>query len=79
MINAKHNRECILARRVIHRGEIFGLSLIEIDGSEVVVSPFERETANTRFESRTVRILREGYKSDSDWHENGMNPILIYE
>ena len=69
----------ILVRRVIHRGHTFGLSLVEITDEDVKISPFEHETSATRFVDGTIRILREGYKSKSDWHVAGDNPVLIIE
>ncbi len=68
--------ERILARRVIHRGEVYGLSLVTISGNEVTVEPFTHETANTTFYSGTLRILRAGYRTLNDWHRPG-TPIAI--
>ncbi|MDE6287804.1 MAG: hypothetical protein K2M00_03340 [Muribaculaceae bacterium] len=58
----------ILARRVIHRGREYGLSLVEINGCDVKVSPFEAETASTVYYNGTLRILCDGDK-----------PLLIEE
>lgn len=46
----------ILARRVIYRGHIYGLSLVELFDTEVRISPFEAETHSTRFVDGTIEI-----------------------
>lgn len=67
-----------LARRVLHRGREYGLSVIEIDACDVRVSPFERETASTAFVAGTVVIIRAG-GGPRDWHRHGDLPELRCE
>lgn len=45
---------------MLHREREYGLSLVEIDGTEVRVSPFERETASTTFVDGTIAVVRAG-------------------
>lgn len=47
----------ILARRVIYEGREYGLTLVEVCGGNVTLTPFERETAATVYYSGTLRIL----------------------
>lgn len=71
--------ESIVARRVIHRGIEYGLSLVVVRGTSVSVTPFERETASTTFHSGTLRILRRGAYANDDWHRDGDSPMLVRE
>lgn len=69
----------VVSHKVIHRGVTYGLSLIEVRGTSVIVKPFERETPSTTFHSGTIRILRANATSSSDWHRDGDVPILLKE
>lgn len=71
--------ESVVALKVIHRGDTYGLSLIEVRGTSVIVKPFERETPSTTFYSGTIRVLRENAETPIDWHRDGDRPILIRE
>ncbi|MDO4320481.1 MAG: hypothetical protein Q4C34_07885 [Bacteroidales bacterium] len=67
-----------LARKVLHRGQEFGLSLVEIDDTDVRISPFERETASTTYVDGTIVVVRSG-GGDRDWHRPGDIPELRIE
>lgn len=69
----------VLARRVIHQGREYGLSLVEIKGREVRISHFETETASTVYYNGTLRILRQGAVNNEDWCRDGDEPLLIEE
>ncbi len=69
----------ILARRVIHRGQEYGLSLVKIEDNDVAVSPFESETPSTIYYNGTLRILRQGATANEDWHRQGDLPLIIEE
>lgn len=67
-----------LARKVLHRGIEYGLSLVEIDGTEVIVSPFDHETASTVYVDGTIVIVRSG-GGPRDWHRPGDTPEIRIE
>ncbi len=69
----------ILARKVVHRGLEYGLSLIEIFTDDVSIEPFEAETHSTRFVDGTIRILRSGYTGPTDWYCSGDRPVVVIE
>lgn len=68
-----------LARRVLHRGREYGLSLVEIDGTEVHVLPFAGETHSTVFVDGTLVVLRAGAVGPRDWHRPGDNVEIRME
>lgn len=47
----------ILARSVTYQGRHYGLSLVELFDNEVRITPFEAETANTRYVNDPIEIL----------------------
>lgn len=50
----------LLAHRVVHMGQLYGLSIVDITGDDVVVEAFSVETAGTAFVDGTVYMLAEG-------------------
>lgn len=72
-----HADERVVALRVIHRGEEYGLSLVTVKGVDVTIEPFERETAGTTFHSGTIVVLRQGAQTATDWHRPGDRPLLL--
>lgn len=68
--------DTILARRVLHRGQEYGLSLVSFDGSNICIRPFERETAKTVYCPGTLRI---GGTAPGDWHRKGDRPVYTEE
>ena len=47
----------ILARSVTYQGRHYGLSLVELYDRNVRITPFETETANTRYVNDPIEIL----------------------
>lgn len=71
--------ESVVARKVIHRGATYGLSLVKVRGESVTVTPFDHETAATTFHSGTLRILRQDATAPDHWHRDGDIPLLVRE
>lgn len=46
-----------LARHVLHAGEVRGLTLVDASGSNLSITPFDCETANTIFLDATILLL----------------------
>lgn len=49
-----------LAHRVLHRGVVHRLAVVDISGSEITVAPFDAETASTPFVDGTVVVAARG-------------------
>ncbi|MDE6269874.1 MAG: hypothetical protein K2M12_03340 [Muribaculaceae bacterium] len=47
----------VLARTVVYRGQRYPLSIVDLEGGAVRISPFERETPRTVFYPGTVSVV----------------------
>lgn len=49
-----------LAHRVVHRGVVHRLAVVDISGDEIIVRPFCAETASTPFVDGTIVVAARG-------------------
>lgn len=80
--------ERYLARRILHQGERFQLSILEVmfrDGVyEVKITPFEREIHSTSYHGGTIAVCSrkcdpsEAELPENRFHKGPEPPVLIF-